>query len=50
MKVYSGSIPGPVRQSGKGNGNPLQHSAWEIPWREEPGRLHGVTKESDTTN
>ena len=22
--------------------------AWEIPWTEEPGRLHGVT-ESDTT-
>ena len=23
--------------------------AWEIPWTEEPGGLHGVTKESDTT-
>ena len=25
--------------------------AWEIPWREEPGRatVHGVTKELDTT-
>ena len=23
--------------------------AWEIPWTEEPGRLHGVPKEPDTT-
>ena len=23
--------------------------AWRIPWTEEPGRLHGVKKESDTT-
>ena len=23
--------------------------AWEIPWTEEPGRLHKVAKESDTT-
>ena len=23
--------------------------AWEIPWTEEPGGLHGVAKESDTT-
>ena len=23
--------------------------AWEIPWTEEPGRLHGITKESGTT-
>ena len=23
--------------------------AGEIPWAEEPGRLHGVTKESDMT-
>ena len=22
--------------------------AWEIPWTEERGRLHGVTKQSDT--
>ena len=24
--------------------------AWEIPWTEEPEGLHGVAKESDTTN
>ena len=23
--------------------------SWEIPWTEEPGRLHGVTKELDVT-
>jgi len=23
--------------------------AWRIPWIEEPGDLHGVSKESDTT-
>ena len=23
--------------------------AWDIPWTEEPGGLHGVTRESDTT-
>ena len=23
--------------------------AWEIPWTEEPGRVHGVAKESDMT-
>ena len=23
--------------------------AWAIPWTEEPGRLHAVTKESDIT-
>jgi len=22
---------------------------WKIPWTEEPGGVHGVTKESDTT-
>ena len=30
---------------GVGSGNPLQCSAWNIPWTEEPGRLfHGVEK------
>ena len=23
--------------------------AWEVPWPEKPGRLHGVTKEWDMT-
>ena len=33
MQVRSGRSPG------KGNGNQLSILAWEIPWREEPGRL-----------
>ena len=37
-----GSIPGSGRSPGGGNGNPLQYSSWEIPWREEPGRLQSV--------
>ena len=27
---------------GEGNGNPLQYSAWKIPWMEEPGRLQSM--------
>ena len=27
-----GSIPGPERSPGKGNGNSLQYSCWDIPW------------------
>ena len=47
----TGSIPGSGRSPGEGNGNPLQYSclgnvvdraAW---W----AKVHGVTKESDTT-
>ena len=34
-----GSIPGSGRSPGEGNGNPLQYSCLENPWREEPGRL-----------
>ena len=37
-----GSIPGLGRSPGEGNGNPLQYSAWEIPWTEEPGRLQSM--------
>ena len=46
----TGSIPGSGRPPGGGHGNPLQYSAWRIPWTEEPGGLHprGRT-ESDTT-
>ena len=45
-----GSVPGSGRSSGEGNGNPLQHSCWKIPWTEEPGgpSLRGH-RESDTT-
>ena len=41
----AGSIPGPGRSPGEGNGKPRQYScldmsilAWEIPWTEKPGR------------
>ena len=37
-----GSIPGSGRSPGEGNGNPLQYSAWKIPWTEEPGRLQSM--------
>ena len=37
-----GLIPGSGRSPGEGNGNPLQYSAWKIPWTEEPGGLHTV--------
>ena len=36
------SIPGSGRSPGGGHGSPLQHLAWEIPWTEGPGGLHGV--------
>ena len=36
------SIPGLGRFPGGGNGNPLQYSAWKIPWTEEPGRLQSM--------
>ena len=40
-----GSIPGLGRSPGKGNGNPLQYSCWEIPWAEQPGGLvYGVAR------
>ena len=45
-----GSIPVLGRSPGGGNVNPFQYS-WEIPWREEPGRLYSPwgCKESNTT-
>ena len=33
------SVPGWGKSSGKGNDNPLQWVAWEIPWIEKPGGL-----------
>ena len=35
----TGLIPGLGRSPGEENGNPLQYSAWKIPWTEEPGGL-----------
>ena len=34
----TGLIPGLERSLGGGNGNPLQYSAWRMPWTREPGR------------
>ena len=45
-----GSIPGLERYPGEGNGSPLQHSAWKIPWTEEPGRLQSIVSQSDMTS
>ena len=38
----AGSIPGSGRSPGEGNGNPLQHLAWKIPWMEECDRLQSM--------
>ena len=38
----AGSLPGFGRSPGVGNGNPLQYSAWRIPWAEEPGGLQST--------
>ena len=35
-----GSIPGPERSLEGGNATHSSIFAWEIPWTEEPGRLH----------
>ena len=35
-----GLIHGSGRSPGEANGNPLQYSAWKIPWTEEPGVYH----------
>ena len=34
-----GLTPGLGRSPGGGQDNPLQYSAWKIPWTEEPGGL-----------
>ena len=39
-----GLIPGSERSPGEENGNLLQYSCWRIPWTEELGGLHGVTR------
>ena len=37
-----GSIPGSGRNSGKGNGNPLQCSCLENQWMEKPSRVQSM--------
>ena len=48
---YMGSIPVSGRSAGEGNGNPLQYSCLGNPMDRGAWRaiVHGVTKESDTT-
>ena len=36
------SISGSGRSPGEGNGNHSSIVAWEIPWKEEPGRATGL--------
>ena len=41
----AGSVPGPGRSPGEGNGNVAPHSsalAWKTPWTEEPGGLQSM--------
>ena len=44
---HPGSIPGPGRSPGEGNGNPLQYSCLENPKNEEAWQatVHGVVKD-----
>ena len=37
-----GAICGTGISLEEGNGNPLQHLAWEIPWTQEPGGLQSM--------
>ena len=39
---HVGLIAGSGRSPGEGNGNPLQYSCLENPWREEPDRLQAA--------
>ena len=38
------------RPPGKGNGNPLQYSCWEIPWTKEPGGLQFMGSQKSQTS
>ena len=44
-----GSIPGLVRSSGGGHGNPPEYFAWRIPWTEEPGGLQSMGTQKSRT-
>ena len=45
-----GSISGPRRFPGEGNGNHSSILAWEIPWREEPGGLPSMGLQKNRHN
>ena len=45
LRVETSTFPGlygNMAAHGEGNGNPLQYSAWKIPWAEEPGGLQSM--------
>ena len=44
-----GSIPGPGRSPGEGNGNHSSILAWKIPWTEEPDRLQSMGSQKSQT-
>jgi len=46
----AGSIPVSGRAPGEEMATHSSILAWEIPWAEEPGRLHGVTKQTQPSN
>ena len=46
----AGSIPVSGRAPGEEMATHSSILAWEIPWTEEPGRLHGVTKQTQPSN
>ena len=45
----AGLIPGLGKPSGVGNGSHSSILAWKSPWTEEPGRLHPMGSQTDTT-
>ena len=47
-KGSPGTIRGPGKFPGEGNGNPLQYFAWKIPWMEESGGLQSMGSQSRT--
>ena len=42
----TGLTPGLGRPPGGGHGNPLQYSAWKIPWTGEPDGLQSIMSQS----
>ena len=44
-----GSLFGPGRSPGGGNGNPSSILAWRIPWTEEPGGLQSMGLQKSQT-
>ena len=45
-----GSVPGLRRSPGEENGNPVQCSAWEIPWTKEPVGLWSTKSQTQLSD